>query len=275
MNLGIMQPYFFPYIGYWQLMDLTDTYVIYDDVNFIKGGWINRNRILGPEGPFYINVPCKNAGSGIKICEVGVDISPTYLRKISNKLTFAYRRAPYFEDVYPFIFDLISFKTDSLADYLAGAIEKTASRLGIETTFIRSSRVPLAPELRGQKRVIEICRQLGAGAYYNAIGGVKLYSPGEFENAGITLNFVKTGDVRYAQTFRSSAADDPLSSDLPGSSAADDPFRPGLPGSSAAADTFCPDLSIIDVLMNTGWDGTRELLGRRIICSARDLTEQM
>ena len=260
MNLGIMQPYFFPYIGYWQLMALTDIYVIYDDVNFIKGGWINRNRILGPDGPFYINVPCKNAGSGIRICDVGTDISPTYLRKISNTLTFAYRRAPYFEDVYPFIFELMSFRSDSLADYLSNAIEKTASGLGIDTTFIRSSGTPLAPELRGQTRVIEICRKLGATDYYNAIGGVKLYSPGDFEKAGITLKFVKTGDIRYAQTF--------------GSSKAAEQFCPGIFCSSKAAEQFCPDLSIIDVLMNTGWDGTRELLAHMTVYDARELTDR-
>ena len=261
MNLGIMQPYFFPYIGYWQLMDLTDIYVIYDDVNFIKSGWINRNRILGPKGPMFINVPMRNAGSSRKICEVGVDISPRYLRKMANKLTFSYRRAPYFEDVYPFIFDLMSLNSDSLADYLANSIEKTASRLGIGTTFMRSSKTPLAPELRGQTRVIEICRQLGAADYYNAIGGTKLYSPSDFENAGITLKFVKTGDIRYAQTF--------------GSSKAADQFCPDLFGSSKAADQFCPDLSIIDVLMNTGWEGTRELLTHRIVYDAKKLTDKV
>ena len=255
-----MQPYFFPYIGYWQLMALTDIYVIYDDVNFIKGGWINRNRILGPDGPFYINVPCKNAGSGIRICDVGTDISPTYLRKVSNKLTFAYRRAPYFEEVYRFIFELMSFQSDSLADYLANAIEKTASRLGIGTSFIRSSKTQLAPDLRGQTRVIEIGRQLRATDYYNAIGGVKLYSPGEFEKAGISLKFVKTGEIRYSQTF--------------GSSKAADQFCPDPFGSSKAADQFCPDLSIIDVLMNIGWEGTRELLTHRIIYDAKELTDQ-
>ena len=242
-----MQPYFFPYMGYWQLMALTDIYVIYDDVSYIKGGWINRNRILGPNGPIFINVPCKNAGSSRKICEVGTDISPRYLRKMENKLTFAYRRAPYFEDVYPFIFGLMSFKSDSLADYLANSIEKTALRLGIGTTFIRSSKTSLAPELRGQMRVIGICRQLGADAYLNAIGGVKLYSCEEFEKAGISLMFVKAGDIRYPQTF----------------------------SRTAAAGMFCPNLSIIDVLMNTGWDGTRELLTHRTVCSARELPDQI
>ncbi len=260
MNLGIMQPYFFPYIGYWQLMALTDTYIIYDDVSFIKGGWINRNRILGPDGPIYINVPCKNAGSGIKICEIGIDISPRHLRKMANKLTFNYRRAPYFEEIYPFIFELISFNSDSLADYLANAIEKTASRLGIGTAFIRSSGTQLAPELRGQTRVIEICRQLHATTYFNAIGGVKLYSCEDFLKAGISLKFVKTGEIRYTQTF--------------GSSKAADQFCPDPFGSSKAADQFCPDLSIIDVLMNIGWEGTRELLTHRIIYDAKELTDQ-
>ena len=261
MNLGIMQPYFFPYMGYWQLMALTDVYVIYDDVSFIKGGWINRNRILGPDGPTYINVPCKNAGSGIRICDVGADISPRYLRKTENKLTFAYRRAPYFDEVYPFIFDVISFKSDSLADYLANSIEKTASLLGIGTVFIRTSKTQMAPELRGQARVIEICRQLGAASYLNAIGGVKLYNCAEFEKAGLTLKFVKAGDIRYTQTF--------------GSSKSADQFCADLLGSSAAADQFCPNLSIIDVLMNTGWEGTRELLTHMTVYDARELADRV
>jgi hypothetical protein len=154
----------------------------------------------------------------------------------------------------------MSFRSDSLADYLSNAIEKTASGLGIDTTFIRSSGTPLAPELRGQTRVIEICRKLGAADYYNAIGGVKLYSPGEFEKAGITLKFVKTGDIRYPQIF--------------GSSKAADQFCPDLFGSSETADQFCPNLSIIDVLMNTGWEGTRKLLTHMNVYDARELTDQ-
>lgn len=234
MNIGIMQPYFFPYIGYWQLMALTDRYVIYDDVRFIKGGWINRNRILQAGAPAYINLPLRRT-QGSMICEYGVAISPVYLRKMANRLTCAYRRAPFFDEVYPALWDMLAYETDSLPDYLENTIRKTARRLGISTEFIRSSKLAAATDLHGQDRVIAICRRLGATTYYNAIGGRELYSYAEFEKAGINLRFVETGDIRYPQiTYGNEQA-------------------------------FFPNLSIIDVLMNTGWEGTQKLLSDRII----------
>lgn len=101
MKLGIMQPYFVPYIGYWQLMNAVDEYVIYDDVNFIKGGWINRNRILVNDQPKYFNVPMLGASSMKHINEVGVNNDPKLIRKNLDQLMRAYSKAPYYDKVFP------------------------------------------------------------------------------------------------------------------------------------------------------------------------------
>ena len=103
MTTGIMQPYYFPYIGYWQLMNRADRYVIYDDAAFIKGGWIARNRILINGAPSFINVPLSGAGSGRPIREIRADITPRSVLKTRTKLECAYRRAPYYGEVYPVV----------------------------------------------------------------------------------------------------------------------------------------------------------------------------
>jgi len=199
MKLGIMQPYFFPYIGYWQLLNAVETYVVYDDVNFIKGGWINRNRILAHGNPQYINVILDNPSSNKKINETRIKNDRFCYDKTLKTLDLHYRKAPYYEPVRAFLEPVLKYQTDNLAEYLFHSIQEVCSYLDISTQLILSSSLEKNNELRGKEKVLEICTRLGASDYYNAIGGKELYDAESFLSRGIRLQFLKTDDVVYEQ----------------------------------------------------------------------------
>lgn len=199
MKLGIMQPYFIPYIGYWQLMNAVDKYVIYDDVNFIKGGWINRNRILVNGEPKYFNVPMLGASPYKLINEVGVNNDRKLTDKNLRALEWAYRKAPYYGDVFPLMERVLESGKDDIASYIAESFRIIGEYLDIKTEFIISSDLEKDCEQKGQDKVLSICKLLGATEYYNAIGGQKLYSFEDFKAQDITLKFLKTSDIVYEQ----------------------------------------------------------------------------
>lgn len=199
MKLGIMQPYFIPYIGYWQLMNAVDKYVIYDDVNFIKGGWINRNRILVNGEPKYFNVPMLGASPYKLINEVGVNNDRKLTDKNLRALEGAYRKAPYYGDVFPLMERVLESGKDDIASYIAESFRIIGEYLDIKTEFIISSDLEKDCEQKGQDKVLFICKLLGATEYYNAIGGQELYSFEDFKAQDITLKFLKTSDIVYEQ----------------------------------------------------------------------------
>lgn len=225
MKLGIMQPYFLPYIGYFQLINLVDKYVIYDDVNFIKGGWINRNRILLNGEPFMVNVIMQGASSFKKINEIEVARNN---EKILKTIEQAYKKAPYFNDVFPLLFDIIKFKNNNLASFIFNSITVLSDYMKIKTHFVLSSEIQKNNELKGQDKVIDICKLLDASEYYNAIGGQSLYNKLTFAENNIGLKFVNTKFLEYKQF--------------------DSPF--------------VPSLSIIDVLMFNSIDNVNDLLNK-------------
>lgn len=199
MKLGIMQPYFVPYIGYWQLINAVDLYVIYDDVNYIKGGWINRNRLLINEEAKYFNVQLDGASSNKLINEIGISRNENVIKKNLRIIEAAYGKAPYFKNVYPIIKEILLFETTNLSDYLVNSIEKICQYLCIKTRIIRSSDIPKNNKLHGQEKVLEICKILGAKEYYNAIGGKELYNYSAFKKEGIDLKFLQCNEIIYQQ----------------------------------------------------------------------------
>ena len=199
MKVGIMQPYFMPYMGYWQLLAAVDRYVVYDDVNFIKQGWVNRNRILVNGKPGYINVPMLGAGSSRKINEIGVNNDMRLVRKNLRMIGNLYGKAPYYREVSALLEAVLSCGKDNLAEYLTESIKAVCGYLGIGTELVISSSLDKDCSLKGQDKVLEICRLLGADEYYNAIGGRELYSGGVFAEKGISLKFLQTDDLEYGQ----------------------------------------------------------------------------
>jgi len=225
MKLGIMQPYFFPYIGYFQLIHAVDKFVVYDDVSYIKQGWINRNRILISGQPHYFTVPIATASSSKSIREVQV-CRGDWRSKLLKSVDHAYKRSPFFSEVFPLIEEVLLSDEASISRLAFASILTVATYLGIKTEFVETSAIYGNEQLKAQERVIDICRIESASHYINPIGGLELYSKQSFSSCGIDLKFVRSKFVEYAQ------------------------FR----------NDFVPWLSIIDVLMFNGKDKTHDFL---------------
>lgn len=221
-----MQPYFFPYIGYWQLLNLVDTYVIYDDVNYIKRGWINRNQILLNGKEKRINLHIRDASQNRLICDTELAQTEEDNRKLLETITQAYHKAPYFCQTFEVINRILEYPEKNLAKYLTNQIYEMCEYFDIHTKIVLSSVVNKNNSLKGEEKIISICKELEGDCYINAIGGKGLYHPKNFRAEGMQLQFLKTGEVHYNQ----------------------------------ASERFIPSLSIIDVMMYNKVDDVKKLL---------------
>lgn len=198
MKIGIMQPYFLAYIGYWQLLNLVDKYVLYDNIEFTKKGWINKNRLLCNGTDKLFSIPLKKASDYLDVKERF--ISDTYDRKLFLKqIDTYYHRAPYFEEIYPLMKEIIMFEKDILFEYIEHSIRCICEYLDIKTEIIISSTLQYDNNLKGQDKVLAICQALNATEYYNSIGGTKLYDSEEFEKREISLKFLQADFIEYKQ----------------------------------------------------------------------------
>ena len=228
VDVAIMQPYLFPYIGYFQLIHAADIFVSADDVQWIKRGWINRNRILENGKDAMITLPVEKGGSRRKInercfCENFVDEKERMLRKIEN----AYRRAPQFAAVMPVIAKVLSQDQERVSEFLFSSLQICCAYLGIDTKLLQASGIEKDESLRLDGRVMEVCSRVGGTRYINPIGGVELYRRDVFAEKGLDLNFLQTKPITYAQ---------------------------------GGAAEFVPSLSIIDVMMFNSRERIAELL---------------
>lgn len=201
MKLAIMQPYFFPYIGYFQLINAVDKFIVYDDVNFIKGGWINRNNVLINKKPFLFTVPLENSSSFVQIDQTQLHSKLYHVWKIKflRSLEQSYKKAPYYDDVF-FLIEKILNKNTNLISHLAiESIKEVCDYLDIKTQIIETSKEYKNKYLSGQDRIISICQFENANHYINPIGGINLYSKDNFKNNAIILNFIKAKLVEYKQ----------------------------------------------------------------------------
>lgn len=196
--VGIMQPYFLPYIGYFQLMNKVDKFVIYDNIKYTKKGWINRNRILVNQNDSIISIPLSKGSDNLDI--VDRCISDSFSKtKLLNKISAAYRKAPCFHEGYELVEKIVNFNDSNLFSYLYNSIETVAQYLGINTELIVSSSIDVGSDVKGQDRVIETCLKLNAKEYINPIGGLDLYDRDIFKKSGINIKFIKSKDFRYEQ----------------------------------------------------------------------------
>jgi hypothetical protein len=198
-NLAIMQPYFFPFIGYWQLIHAVDRFVIYDDVNYIKGGWINRNRILINGKPAHITVPLHQSSSYKRICDIVLQASPIWRDKMVKAVEMTYRQSPFFAEVFPVVEKLIRHEVDNMSDYLAYQLQTLATFMNIKAEFVVTSRCYENSDLSGQERILDICLQEGATTYINPQGGQSLYNVEAFRNVAIDLRFIIMHPLPYKQ----------------------------------------------------------------------------
>ena len=199
MKLGIMQPYFMPYIGYWQLLALVDTFVVYDNIQFTKKGWINRNRFLRNGKDSIFTIPVKRDAEYLDVVQRSV--ADEFDRdKLLNQLAAGYQKAPFFKTVFPVITSIVRAEKRNLFDYIHQSILATAGYLGIKTPIVVSSAIDCDHRsLRGESKVIALCKAMGATEYINPIGGRELYSESTFAAQGIALKFIKTRPICYQQ----------------------------------------------------------------------------
>lgn len=196
MTLGIMQPYFMPYIGYWQLMAAVDKYVVYDDVNYIKRGWVSRNNILlnGERHLFTISL---NGASQNKLFNE-ITILDDF-RKFFRMLESAYKKAPYYYPTLELMQNICNYPNRSLGEFMLNSFQSVFGYLDIHTDLILSSTIQKDNSLHGKEKIKHICHILGADTYYNAIGGQELYDKQEFSQEGIKLYFLQTNNIEYKQ----------------------------------------------------------------------------
>ena len=218
-----MQPYFMPYLGYWQLMAAVDKYVVYDDVNYIKGGWVSRNNILmnGQAHMFTITLNGASPYKHFNEIEVRDDF-----KKFRKMLQSCYAKAPYYAEVMPLLEKICNYEVRTLSAFIINSFHIILDYLDIKTELILSSTIKKDNSLHAADKVKHICHLLEADAYYNAIGGQELYDVDDFAQDGITLKFIRTSEISYPQY----------------------------------KNTFVPNLSIIDVLMFNGKERTNQLL---------------
>lgn len=226
-RIAVMQPYFLPYIGYFQLLNSVDEFVFYDDVNFIKGGWINRNDILLNDKRQKIVIPCLAASPNKLINEILIQREDKRLTKTKKTLFQAYQKAKYFNDVGPILEKIFNDKEDRISHVAGMSIKLVAEYLNIEKKFHYSSEA--FSDLRGlerAERLIEIVNELAGHTYINMVGGNQLYSRGFFQSRGLELKFLQPQIREYAQN----------------------------------SSNFQPSLSIIDLLMNLSPEEVRQHL---------------
>lgn len=227
MKLAIMQPYFLPYIGYFQLIAAVDTFIVYDNVKYTKKGWINRNRMLQNGKDVMFSLPLKSGSDSLDVYER--ELATDFNRdKLLNQIKGTYRRAPYFEQTFPLIEQIVRHEDTNLFRFLHHSIVKTCEYLDIKTKIKVSSGITIDHDLKNQAKVLALCEAVGARMYVNAIGGMELYVKETFLEKGIDLKFVKSKPFEYPQF----------------------------------GDAFVPWLSIIDVMMFNPFDTIQACISR-------------
>lgn len=214
MKLAIMQPYFMPYIGYFQLIAAVDQFIVYDNIKYTKKGWINRNRMLKNGKDVMFSLPLKSGSDSLDIYER--ELAADFNReKLLNQFKGAYARAPYFEQTFSLLEQIVRYEDRNLFRYIHHSLMRSCKHLGIATDIRISSNIAIDHELKNQDKVFALCHASGADTYINAIGGIELYSRDDFKTREIELKFIKSNPSEYAQL----------------------------------ANKFTPSLSIVDMLM--------------------------
>ena len=193
-----MQPYFFPYIGYFQLIASVDVFIVYDNIKYTKKGWINRNRMLQNGKDVMFSLPLKSDSDSLDVRDREL-VADFNRDKLLNQIGGAYRRAPYFAQTFPLIEQVVRHEEPNLFKFIHHSIIRTCEHLGITTEIMVSSDIAIDHDLKNQDKVLALCAAVGADTYVNAIGGMELYSKDEFSARGVELKFIKSKPLEYAQ----------------------------------------------------------------------------
>lgn len=213
MNLAVMQPYLLPYIGYFQLIYASDLFIIYDDVSYIKQGYINRNNILSPNGPVRFTVPVPGASSNKLISQLSYSAD---VKKVLKTIQQSYSKSPYFDEIYPLIESILTYHNRDIAELCLKSYRDILEYLGLQRKFLKSSELDYDRALPAKDRLINFSHKFGADCYINTPGGRDLYNKLEFAKEEVDLRFIESLPIQYDQ----------------------------------GVEAFVPNLSIIDLLMN-------------------------
>lgn len=226
-SLAILQPYFCPYLGYFQLINQVDRLVLYDNIEYSRRGWISRNQFILNSKERLFSIPLKRASDYSNINDrVLAGSHEKSVKKILGQIESSYRTAPFFSEIFPVIRSVFMSAHVNLFYYNLHSITVFTKLLSINTEILKSSDLKIDHSLKSQSKVIRICQHLGADTYINPIGGVALYNKKVFEQNGLTLKFLRMNKIKYDQ------------------------YNSG----------FIPNLSIIDVLMFNGVEKTKNFL---------------
>lgn len=197
-RVAIMQPYFFPYIGYFQLISAVDIFIVYDNIKYTKKGWINRNRMLQNGKDIMFTLPLRSDSDYLDISkrELAKDFNRD---KLLNQFRGAYSHAPYFEHTFPLVEQIVRYEDTNLFRFLHHSIVKVCKHLDIKTEIRISSSIYIDYNLKNQDKVLALCEVVGANVCVNAIGGKELYSKEVFLMKGIDLKFIKSKPMEYRQ----------------------------------------------------------------------------
>ncbi len=228
MKIGIMQPYLFPYLGYFQLINAVDKFVILDDVNYINRGWINRNRVLINGEPKLIAIPLKEASQNKLISEIEIVTDQKWRERLLRTLEFNYKKAPYFHDIFSLIEKIILNKEQHISTFIYKSLLDINTYIGINTFIEPSSGKYATKHLKAEQKILNICIQENVTTYINPIGGTELYSKQLFEDNNIDLFFLESDEIRYNQNLMN----------------------------------FIPWLSIVDVMMFNSKNDIKEMLNK-------------
>lgn len=231
MRIAVMQPYLFPYLGYFQLLHSVDTFVLLDDVAFINKGWINRNRLLVNQEAYLFTIPLAGSSQNKLIQDIGLHPDDRARRKLLATIRQAYSAAPEFAQVFPLVEQVLLSQEPDLTALVLSSLALINEYVGLPVPLVRSSALAKSDQAIGQARIIAICQHLGAHEYVNMAGGAALYAAPEFARQGIKLTFLQPTLTPYRQ------------------------------GSTA----FVPGLSIIDVLMHNSPMRARELFQQAML----------
>ena len=198
MRVAIMQPYFFPYVGYLQLIGAVDLFIVYDNIKYTKKGWINRNRMLQSGKDVMFSLPLRSDSDSLDVRDrsLAADFNRD---KFLNQLRGAYSRAPNFAQVFPMVERAVRHEDTNLFAYLHHALIRTCQHLGLTTPIRVSSTVEIDHGLKNQDKVIALAMAVGATTYVNAIGGLDLYDRDAFQAKGLELQFIRSRPFEYRQ----------------------------------------------------------------------------
>ncbi|RYD82612.1 MAG: hypothetical protein EOP53_03225 [Sphingobacteriales bacterium] len=232
MKVAIMQPYIFPYLGYFQLIQSANKFLLLDDVAYINKGWINRNRILVNGQDIFFVVPLEGASQNKLINALTLVPDIKWKNKLEKTIELAYKKSIGFDTFFPLFKEILYFESNQLSEYLANSIISISNFLDIKTNIVFSTSVYENAQLKGQERIIDLCIKASAETYINASGGKLLYDKQSFEDSGIQLKFLQAQLIPYKQI---------------------------------GTTNFFPGLSIIDVLMNNPKGTVQEKLNNFIL----------